>query len=198
MSPSNPKPQQASGKVKQSRCIPLSQSKIDWLKGKVRDIPDFPKPGIVFKDLTTVLKDAEAFNFIIETLAEKYSDPKPAYVAGIEARGFILGAPVAHCLGVGFVPIRKMGKLPGITVAEAYVLEYGRATLEMHADALKAAQRVLIVDDVIATGGTVRATIELVRKAGGQVVAVTALLSIDALGGTGRLSDCELRVMFSA
>src|SRR5271170_3228610 len=136
MSPSNPKPQQASGKVEQSRYLPISQTRIDWLKGKVRDIPDFPKPGIIFKDLTTVLKDAEAFTFIIETLAEKYSDPKPAFVAGIEARGFILGAALAYKLGVGFLPIRKPGKLPYQVEKISYELEYGTDSVEIHIDAV--------------------------------------------------------------
>jgi adenine phosphoribosyltransferase len=163
----------------------------------VREVRDYPEPGVVFKDITPVLADGEIFPAVVRWMAQPFAG-RVDMVAGIEARGFILGAPVAHSLGVGFVPIRKLGKLPGITVAEAYVLEYGEATLEMHADALQSGQRVLIVDDVIATGGTVRATIELVRKAGGHVVAVTALLSIEALGGASRLADCELHVLFEA
>jgi adenine phosphoribosyltransferase len=163
----------------------------------VRDVPDYPEPGVVFKDITPVLADPSVFAAVVEWMASPF-DEAVDMVAGIEARGFILGAPVAHTLGVGFVPIRKTGKLPGSTVAVAYDLEYGQATLEMQADALGAGQRVLVVDDVIATGGTVQATVDLIRRAGAEARAVTALLSIRALRGTERLEGLDVRVLFES
>ncbi|HUY64269.1 MAG TPA: adenine phosphoribosyltransferase [Acidimicrobiales bacterium] len=160
----------------------------------VRDVPDFPMAGVVFKDITPVLGDAAAFAAAVQWLTGAFDAPVDKVVA-IEARGFILGAPVAYALGAGLVPVRKVGKLPSATVVEGYTLEYGEATLEMHADALGPAERVLVIDDVIATGGTVAATAELVRRAGAVVVGVAALLEIAALGGRRRLGHLDLRVM---
>jgi adenine phosphoribosyltransferase len=161
----------------------------------VRDVPDYPEPGVVFRDITPVLADASVFPEVVEWMASPFVGAVDL-VAGIEARGFILGAPVAHALGVGFVPIRKTGKLPGTTVTVAYDLEYGQATLEMQADALHSGQRLLIVDDVIATGGTISATADLIQRSGAEVVAVTALLSIGVLRGTERLQGLSTRILF--
>jgi adenine phosphoribosyltransferase len=155
----------------------------------VRDIPDWPTPGVLFRDITPLLADADAFARCVQALAETHGEHagQPVdLVVGIEARGFILAAPVAHQLQAGFVPVRKHGKLPHETLSEAYTLEYGAAVLEIHADALPAGSRVLVVDDVLATGGTVAATAELVRRAGGTVVGVNVLIELAALGGRSR------------
>ncbi len=158
------------------------------LAALVRDVPDFPEPGVVFKDITPVLADPAAYAAAVDALAAPFRG-RVDRVAAIEARGFILGAPVALALGAGFVPLRKVGKLPYTTLTEGYALEYGVATLEMHIDALGPGDRVLVVDDVIATGGTARAAVELVRRLGAQVVGLTALLEIAALDGRSRLDD---------
>ena len=163
----------------------------------VRDVPDYPQAGIVFKDITPVLAEAATFSRSVDWMAAQFAGGVDV-VVGIEARGFILGAPVAKVLGVGFVPVRKVGKLPFATVSEAYTLEYGQAVLEMHSDALVPGQRVLIVDDVIATGGTARATVALVQTAGALVTGISALLAIDALGGRQLLEGYDLRVLLTA
>jgi len=153
----------------------------------VRDIPDWPTPGIMFRDITPMLGDPTAFARCVSALAELGSaGGQVDLVAGIEARGFILAAPVAHQLDAGFVPIRKHGKLPHETLSEAYSLEYGEAVLEIHVDAIEPGQRVLVVDDVLATGGTIAATAELVRRAGGEIVAVNVLIELSALNGRDR------------
>lgn len=152
----------------------------------VRDVPDFPKPGIVFKDITPLLGDAEAFAAAVTALSGPADGAD--LVVGVEARGFILAAPVAVQVGAGFVPVRKQGRLPGATHAAAYALEYGEATLEIHADAVPAGSRVLVVDDVLATGGTLAATLDLVERAGGDVVAVSVLIELAALGGRAALA----------
>ena len=162
----------------------------------VRDVAGFPEPGVTFKDITPVLMDARAFTDAVAWLGAPFAG-RATKVAAIEARGFILGAPVAYALGVGLVPVRKMGKLPAATVAEAYTLEYGTATLEMHVDAIEPGDRVLVVDDVIATGGTALATAALVRRAGAEVLGLSALLEIAALGGRAQLSGLELRVLLT-
>lgn len=159
----------------------------------VRDIPDWPTPGVMFRDITPMLGDADAFARCVEALANAgAAGSEVDLVAGIEARGFILAAPVAHQLKAGFVPVRKHGKLPHETLAEAYSLEYGEAVLEIHVDAIEPGQRVLIVDDVLATGGTVAATTELVRRAGGQIVGVTVLIELGALHGRERNPDLPI------
>jgi adenine phosphoribosyltransferase len=163
----------------------------------VREVPDFPSPGVVFKDITPVLADAAAFTAAVSWLASALPEVVDKVVA-IEARGFILGAAVAFELGAGLVPVRKVGKLPAATVTEAYTLEYGEAALEMHADALSAGDRVLVVDDVIATGGTAAATAELVRRAGAEVRGIVALLEVPGLGGRRRLASYDLRVLIPA
>lgn len=163
----------------------------------VRDVPDFPQVGVVFKDITPVLADARAFAAATAWLAGALAGPIDKVVA-IEARGFILGAPVAYVLRAGLVPVRKVGKLPAATVTQGYTLEYGEATLEMHVDALTPRDRVLVVDDVVATGGTAQATVELCRRAGAEVAGLAALLEVPGLGGRARLAGTEVRVMLPA
>ena len=161
---------------------------MDLLKTKIRHIPDFPKPGILFYDITTLLSDREGFKQVVEVLVRPYADKPVDVVVGIESRGFILGGAVADRLGAGFSPVRKPGKLPGRTVRETYDLEYGTDSLEIHDDAVQHGQRVLIVDDVIATGGTAKASAALVRKLGGEVVGLAFLIELLALNGRSKLA----------
>ncbi len=158
-----------------------------WLKDHVRDIPDFPKSGVTFKDITPLLGNEEAFRFSIDALVAAFEGGSVDRVLGIEARGFILAAPVAYRLGAGFVPVRKAGKLPWEVEKEEYVLEYGTDLLEIHGDAVQPGERVLIIDDVLATGGTAAATIRLVEKLGGEVAAIGFALELAFLDGRSRL-----------
>jgi adenine phosphoribosyltransferase len=153
----------------------------------IRDIPDFPKPGIVFKDITPLLADADAFRCTLDSLASRFLYERVDKVVGVEARGFILAAPVAYLLGAGFVPVRKAGKLPGPTRIEEYALEYGTDRLEMHDDAIEAGDNVLVIDDVLATGGTAAATLRLVEAAGGAVVGLGFVIELAFLGGRSRI-----------
>ncbi|MFV2197299.1 adenine phosphoribosyltransferase [Nocardiopsis sp. LOL_012] len=173
--------------------IPVS----DLIRSRVRDVPDFPKPGIVFKDITPLLGDREAFGAAVRQLTEPFRDAGVDRVLGLEARGFIFGAPVALALGAGFVPARKPGKLPSETLGQAYDLEYGTATVEIHSDAIPRGGRVLVVDDVLATGGTGRAAVDLVRRAGGTVVGFSVLMELSVLAGREKLSDVELHTLLS-
>lgn len=157
----------------------------NWTR-RVRDIPDFPKPGIVFKDITPMLADAGGFAGAVDALAEPWRDTPLDAIVAVEARGFIFGAPLAHALGIGFVPVRKPGKLPGRTVRQTYALEYGEDTLEIHADALPAGARVLLVDDVLATGGTLDATRALVERLDARVVGASVLIELSILDGRAR------------
>jgi adenine phosphoribosyltransferase len=157
------------------------------LKRLIRDVPDFPKPGIVYKDITTLLKDVDAFGFVVDEFVERYKGESIEVVLGIESRGFILGPPVAYLIGAGFVPVRKKGKLPWKTVHESYELEYGVDHLEMHTDAIEAGQRVLIMDDLLATGGTARAAANLARGNGGEVVGLAFLVELGFLKGREKL-----------
>ena len=168
---------------------------MDVLKTRIRHVPDFPKAGILFYDVTTLLRDAEGFKLAIDAMAEPYYDQGISLVVGIESRGFILGAAVADRIGAGFVPVRKVGKLPHTTVRVSYELEYGTDSLEMHSDAIEEGQRVLIVDDLLATGGTARATVDLVRKLGGTVHAVAVLIELAALNGRGKLQGETVRAV---
>ena len=161
----------------------------------VRDVPDYPQAGVVFKDITPLLADGQAFAAVIEALAETYGPV--AKVAGIEARGFIFAAPVACRLGAGFVPIRKKGKLPGVTFAREYDLEYGTATIEVLTDAFTPGERVLVIDDVLATGGTARATADLVRRAGAQVTGLAVLLELSFLNGRAKLADLPVSALLT-
>ena len=159
---------------------------------KLRDIPDFPKPGIVFKDLAPLLADGAAFGSLVEDIAARW-DGRVDTVAGIEARGFIFGAPVAHRLGLGFVPIRKAGKLPGDTIARTYSLEYGTAEVEVQSDAFAGVERVLLIDDVLATGGTAAAACELIEHAGAAVSGVEFVVELGFLEGRSRLEGRSVR-----
>jgi adenine phosphoribosyltransferase len=161
---------------------------MEHLKAKIREIPDFPKPGILFYDITTLLCDGRGFADTIDALAAPYMGEDIDQVIGIESRGFILGAAVANALGCGFVPVRKPGKLPGATHKEAYSLEYGDNALEIHQDACASQKRILIVDDVLATGGTAKATIDLARKAGGKVIGIAFLIELGFLNGRSKLA----------
>jgi adenine phosphoribosyltransferase len=170
------------------------------LSAKIRDIPDYPQPGIVFKDITPLLADGSALAAVVSAMAEGSGEGWRGSidrVVGIEARGFILAAPVACCLGAGFVPIRKQGKLPAATLRESYELEYGTATVEVHLDAFQPGDRVLIVDDVLATGGTAAACASLVRRSGAEVAGVSVLLELGFLGGRARLPDVEVRSLLA-
>ncbi len=158
----------------------------------IRDIPDFPKSGILFKDITPVLADAQAFQEVIDCLVETANGLSPDVVVGIEARGFLFGAPLALALGVGFVPIRKVGKLPHKTLTEEYALEYGTAAVEVHQDALAPGARVLIVDDLLATGGTAQAATRLVEKLNGKVVGISFFIELSDLAGREALSGYEV------
>jgi adenine phosphoribosyltransferase len=161
------------------------------IKAKVRDVADYPQPGVVFKDITPLLADGKALAAVVSALAEGHGPVDK--VAGIEARGFILAASVACQLGSGFVPVRKQGRLPGPTYARSYQLEYGTATIEVHQDAFTPGERVLIVDDVLATGGTAEATTDLVRRAGAELAGIAVILELSFLGGRGRLAGQNLR-----
>jgi adenine phosphoribosyltransferase len=157
------------------------------LRAKIREIPDFPKPGILFYDITTLLKDAKAFRESIDLMLEPYKNERIDIVVGMESRGFIFSAPMAYQLNAGLVPVRKLGKLPAETITVEYALEYGSNTLEVHRDAIQAGQRVLIVDDLLATGGTVRGTIELVERLKAEVVGLAFLVELEFLKGRERL-----------
>ena len=163
----------------------------DW----VRDIPDFPKPGIVFKDISPLLGNEAAFSTAVDLLVVAFGRGSVDKVCGIEARGFILAAPVAYHAGAGFVPIRKAGKLPSATLSQDFTLEYDRATLEMHADALAPGDRVLIIDDVLATGGTAEAAAQLVERLGATVAGLGFLIELEFLGGRGRLAGRRVESM---
>jgi adenine phosphoribosyltransferase len=158
---------------------------------RIRDIPDFPQAGVLFKDFTPLLADGDAFTAVTHDIANRYAGDVDV-VVGIEARGFILGAAVAHHLGSGFVPVRKSGKLPGPSLSEEYTLEYGNAVLEVHEGALRPGERALVVDDVLATGGTVAATCRLVERAGATVVGVDVVLELTFLGGRDNVGDRPL------
>ncbi len=157
------------------------------LRARIREIPDFPKPGILFYDITTLLKDPVAYKESIDLMVEPYKDERIDIVVGMESRGFIFSAPLAYLLGAGLVPVRKLGKLPAETITVEYALEYGSNTLEIHRDSIGAGQRVLIVDDLLATGGTVKGTIELVERLKGEVVGLGFLVELEFLKGRDRL-----------
>jgi adenine phosphoribosyltransferase len=164
---------------------------IDRLRALIRDVPDFPQKGIVFKDITPLLADEVAFSSVIDMVVVHFGRGNVEKVVGIEARGFILASPVAYHFGAGFVPVRKAGKLPWESESEQYELEYGTETLEIHKDAFKPGERVLIVDDVLATGGTARATAKLVERLGGIVVGIACLIELGFLGGRKAIEDYD-------
>ncbi|WP_329070271.1 adenine phosphoribosyltransferase [Streptomyces sp. NBC_01429] len=159
----------------------------ELLLSRIRDVADYPEPGVVFKDITPLLADPKAFTALTDALAELCVRSGATKIVGLEARGFILAAPVAVRTGVGFIPVRKAGKLPGATLAQSYDLEYGSAEIEVHAEDLDSGDRVFVIDDVLATGGTAEASLELVRRAGAEVVGVAVLMELGFLGGRARL-----------
>lgn len=167
------------------------------LKSIIRDVPDFPKPGIIFKDITPLFGNAQAYKYALDCLFEHYKDQKIDGVVGIEARGFMVGAPLAYLLEVGFIPVRKPGKLPADVVSASYDLEYGSNTLELHRDAVKPGQRVLLVDDLLATGGTMYAAAKLVEQLGGQVAGLAFLIELEFLNGREMLTDYDLFSLLS-
>lgn len=165
----------------------MSDRRIDFLRTRIRDVPDFPKEGILFKDITPLLADVEAFRTSIQLIAERLDGEQLDVVIGIESRGFMFGAALADKLGVGFVPVRKPGKLPAATYRAEYQLEYGTDALEIHQDALRVGQRIVIVDDLIATGGTAKATGDLVERCGAEVAAFVFLINLRSLKGEHKL-----------
>ncbi len=166
----------------------------DYLKSHIRTVPDWPAPGVQFRDITPLLQDPRVFRVLIDAFVHRYMDPalRPDVVAGLDARGFILGSVVAYELGLGFVPIRKKGKLPFTTVEETYELEYVSATVELHTDAVRPGQRVLLIDDLIATGGTMMAGKKLLEKLGASVMEGAAIVDLPELGGSGRIKASGL------
>ena len=165
-----------------------------YLRDHIRTVPDWPAPGVQFRDITPLLQNAKVFRVLIDAFVHRYLDPsmRPGVVAGLDARGFILGAVIAYELNVGFVPIRKKGKLPFTTVEETYELEYGSATVELHTDAVKPGDRVLLIDDLIATGGTMMAGMKLLEKLGAQVMEGAAIVDLPELGGSSKLRAAGL------
>lgn len=167
----------------------------DYIRSKIRTIPDYPRSGIMFRDVTTLWADARGFRTAIDQLVQPYAGVRIDKVAGVEARGFVIGGAVAHQLSVGFVPVRKKGKLPWDTLMQDYTLEYGSDTIEVHRDAVAKGENILIVDDLLATGGTAAAAVELIRKAGGTVVGCCFIIDLPALGGQQRLRDMGVSVV---
>ena len=168
--------------------MPQQGTPAEFLKSRIREVPDFPKPGINFYDITTLLRDPEGFKAAIDSLAAPFADARIDIVVGIESRGFILGGAVADRLGAGFCPIRKPGKLPAKTLRESFSLEYGTDSIEIHTDAIQPGQRVLVVDDVLATGGTARAAASLVKRLGGTLHGLAFLIELDFLNGREKLA----------
>lgn len=162
------------------------------MKQLIRDIPDFPAPGVLFRDITPILQDAKAFREVIDSMSECVTPTKPDVIVGIESRGFILGTPIALQLGIGFVPVRKAGKLPADTIKAEYALEYGTNAVEIHRDAIEPGMRVAIVDDLLATGGTARAAVQLVEELGGIVVGTNFLIELEFLHGRELLNGYEV------
>jgi adenine phosphoribosyltransferase len=167
-----------------------------YLKNHIRTVPDWPAPGVQFRDITPLLQNPQVFRVLIDAFVHRYMDPalRPSVVAGLDARGFIIGSVIAYELGVGFVPIRKKGKLPFTTVEETYELEYGSATVELHTDAVKSGDRVVLIDDLIATGGTMMAGARLLEKLGAEVIEGAAIVDLPELGGSVKLRESGLKL----
>lgn len=172
----------------------MTKDAIAQIKNSIKSIPDYPKPGIIFRDITSLMEDAAAYKATIALLVEKYRDGGFTKVVGTESRGFLFGAPLALELGVGFVPVRKPGKLPREVISESYELEYGQDTLEIHVDAISEGDKVLVVDDLLATGGTIEATTKLIRRLGGDVADAAFVISLPEIGGEARLEKLGLNV----
>ena len=175
----------------------MTATSVDDLRALIREVPDFPKPGIRFYDITTLLKDPDAFRAVIDAMADQVDETTVDIVVGMESRGFIFSAPLAYKLNAGFVPVRKLGKLPAETIEVEYELEYGTATLEIHSDAIGKGQRVLIVDDLLATGGTVMGTIELVRRLGGEIAGLSFMVELSALKGRDKLDEFDIHALLT-
>jgi adenine phosphoribosyltransferase len=169
----------------------------DDLRAKIREVPDFPKPGILFYDITTLLKEPAAFRDVIDQMANQVEGEGIELVVGMESRGFIFAAPLAYKINAGFVPVRKLGKLPAETIEVEYELEYGTATLEIHRDAIQPGQRVLIVDDLLATGGTVMGTIELVQRLGGDIAGLSFMVELTGLNGREKLGEFKINTILT-
>ena len=165
---------------------------VGFFESHIRTIADWPEPGVQFRDITPLLRDGAAFRALIDVLAERYCDAHLEAIAGIDARGFIIGAALAYKLGCGFIPVRKAGKLPFETVSESYSLEYGKATVEVHTDAAAAGDHVLVVDDLIATGGTIMAAAKLMQRLGARIVEAAVIIDLPALGGSSRLEEAGI------
>ncbi|GAB2890213.1 adenine phosphoribosyltransferase [Paralcaligenes ginsengisoli] len=163
---------------------PMSTDPVDYIRNTIRSVPDWPRPGVMFRDITPVLQDPRSFRVLIDLFVYRYIGQRLDLVAGVDARGFILGSVLAYELNLGFVPVRKKGKLPFRTVAEEYTLEYGNATVEMHTDAVRPGQRVLLIDDLVATGGTMMAATKLLQRLGANVVEAAAIIDLPELGGS--------------
>lgn len=172
----------------------MTTETISQIKSSIKTIPDYPQPGILFRDVTSLMEDAQAYQATIQLLVEKYKDMGFTKIVGTEARGFLFGAPLALELGVGFVPVRKPGKLPRKTLAQSYDLEYGKDTLEIHTDAISAGDKVLVVDDLLATGGTIEATTQLIRQLGGEVEHAAFVINLPEIGGDKRLEALGIKV----
>lgn len=173
----------------------VTMDELDYVREHVRQVPDFPKPGILFLDITTATKDAKSFEISMNYLYEQFKDARVDYIAGIESRGFIYGAALASKLGIGFIPIRKPNKLPAETIKESYSLEYGTDTIEIHADAVKSGDRVVIIDDLLATGGTAVAACNLIKKVGGDIVAAAFIIELDPLKGREKIEAKGVKVV---
>ncbi|MDR8524322.1 MULTISPECIES: adenine phosphoribosyltransferase [Shewanella] len=173
----------------------MNTDSLALIKNSIKTIPNYPKEGILFRDVTSLLEDPQAYKLTIGLLAEQYKDQGFTKVVGTEARGFLFGAPLALELGIGFVPVRKPGKLPRETISESYELEYGHDVLEMHVDAITADDKVLVIDDLLATGGTIEATVKLIRKLGGAVNDAAFVISLPDLGGEERLKAMDLNLL---
>ncbi|EHA1080826.1 adenine phosphoribosyltransferase [Photobacterium damselae] len=172
----------------------MTQEKIELIQSSIKSIQDYPKPGILFRDVTSLMENPNAYRATMEVLTERYKDKGITKIIGTEARGFLFGAPLALALGVGFVPVRKPGKLPREVIAESYELEYGKDTLEIHLDAIAEGDKVLLVDDLLATGGTIEATTNLVRRLGGVVEDAAFVINLPDIGGEERLKGLGLNV----
>lgn len=166
----------------------------DYIRDRIRTVPDWPEPGVQFRDITPLLQDPRSFRVLIELFVYRYMNQRLDLVAGIDARGFIVGSVIAHELNLGFVPVRKKGKLPYDTIAEHYELEYGSSTVEMHADAVRPGQRVLLVDDLVATGGTMLAGMKLLQRLGANVVEAAAVIDLPGLGGSTAIRESGLNL----
>ncbi|MBW8186664.1 adenine phosphoribosyltransferase [Shewanella nanhaiensis] len=173
----------------------MNNDSLAIIKQSIKTIPDYPKPGILFRDVTSLLEDHTAYKATMDILVQHYKDHGFTKIVGTEARGFLFGAPLALELGVGFVPVRKPGKLPRETISESYELEYGHDVLELHVDAINENDKVLVVDDLLATGGTIEATVKLIRKLGGEVKHAAFVISLPDLGGVKRLEEMDLELV---